>query len=106
MARTESEPVETLRDFLEWASQFDDETYVFRGVPNEKYRIQASAYHQRGLAKAQLGQYENAIVDYDEAIQLNPNDASLYQQRALMKAQLERYEEAEEDRQKSEELDS
>ena len=46
MARTESEPVETLSDFLEWASQFDDETYVFRGVPNEKYRIQASAYRR------------------------------------------------------------
>ena len=46
MGRTESEPVITLRDFLEWASQFDDGTYVFRGVPNEKYGIQASAYRR------------------------------------------------------------
>ena len=46
MARTESEPVETLSDFLEWASQFDDGTYVFRGVPNDKYGIQASAYRR------------------------------------------------------------
>ena len=46
MARTEPELVETLSDFLEWASQFDDGTYVFRGVPNDKYRIQASAYRR------------------------------------------------------------
>ena len=44
MGRTES--VETLSDFLEWASQFNDGTYVFRGVPNDKYRIQASAYRR------------------------------------------------------------
>ena len=46
MPRTESEPVETLSDFLEWASQFNDGIYVFRGVPNEKYGIQASAYRR------------------------------------------------------------
>ena len=46
MVKTESEPVEMLSDFLEWASQFDDGTYVFRGVPNEEYEIQASAYRR------------------------------------------------------------
>ena len=46
MAKTESKPVETLSDFFEWASQFDEGTYVFRGVPNDKYRIQASAYRR------------------------------------------------------------
>ena len=46
MAKTESEPVETLSDFLEWANQFDDGTYVFRGVPNDEYEIQASAYRR------------------------------------------------------------
>ena len=46
MPRTESEPVETLSDFLEWASQFTDGTYVFRGVPNDEYGIQASAYRR------------------------------------------------------------
>ena len=46
MARTESELVKTLSDFLEWARQFDDGTYVFRGVPNDRYRIQASAYRR------------------------------------------------------------
>ena len=46
MAKTESELFETLSDFLEWASQFNDGTYVFRGVPNEEYGIQASAYRR------------------------------------------------------------
>lgn len=46
MAKTESEPFETLSDFLEWASQFNDGTYVFGGVPNEEYGIQASAYRR------------------------------------------------------------
>ena len=46
MARTESESIETLSDFLEWASQFTDGTYVFRGVPNDEYEIQASAYRR------------------------------------------------------------
>ena len=46
MGRTVSKPFETLSDFLEWASQFDDGTYVFRGVPNDKYDIQASAYRR------------------------------------------------------------
>ena len=46
MERTESESVETLSDFLTWASQFDDGTYVFRGVPNDEYEIQASAYRR------------------------------------------------------------
>ena len=46
MGRTESEIIETLSDFLEWASRFDDGTYVFRGVPNDEYEIQASAYRR------------------------------------------------------------
>ena len=46
MARTESKPVETLSDFFEWARQFDDGTYIFRGVPNDEYRIQAAAYRR------------------------------------------------------------
>ena len=43
MVRKKSKPVKTLSGFLEWASQFDDGTYVFRGVPNDEYEIQVSA---------------------------------------------------------------
>ena len=38
--------VETLSEFIEWASQFKDGQYLFRGVPNEKYKIEASAYRR------------------------------------------------------------
>ena len=38
--------IETLDQFMEWARQFERGEYVFRGVPNEAYGIQASAYRR------------------------------------------------------------
>ena len=38
--------IETLNEFINWTAQFKPEDYVFRGVPNETYRIQASAYRR------------------------------------------------------------
>ena len=35
--------IKTLSGFLRWAEQFKDGQYLFRGVPNETYRIEASA---------------------------------------------------------------
>ncbi len=46
MGNIEPEVIETLSDFFQWASQFEEGAYVFRGVPNNKYRIQASAYRR------------------------------------------------------------
>ena len=43
MAEKESRHVETLSEFIEWASQFNDGQYLFRGVPDQSYEIQASA---------------------------------------------------------------
>ena len=39
-------PIKTLDKFMEWAKKFDSGEYVFRGVPNEAYGIQASAYRR------------------------------------------------------------
>lgn len=36
----------TLSGFIEWAAQFDDGQYLFRGVSNEKYKIEPSAYRR------------------------------------------------------------
>ena len=36
--------IKTLDDFMKWARKFDRGEYVFRGITNEKYGIQASAY--------------------------------------------------------------
>ena len=38
--------VETLSEFIEWASRFKDGQYLFRGVPNDNFEIKASAYHR------------------------------------------------------------
>ena len=38
--------VRTLNEFIEWAAQFNDGKYLFRGVPNDTFDIQASAYRR------------------------------------------------------------
>ena len=38
--------VETLSQFIEWAAQFSDGQYLFRGVSTENYKIEASAYRR------------------------------------------------------------
>ena len=39
-------PVETLGKFIEWAAQFSDGQYLFRGVSTESYKIEASTYRR------------------------------------------------------------
>ena len=48
----------------------------------------AEAYNNRGVAKAELGQYTAAIKDYDKAIQLKPDYAEAYLNRGSSKALL------------------
>ena len=43
MAEKESRTVSTLTEFLEWAAQFNDGQYLFRGVKNKTYAMSASA---------------------------------------------------------------
>ena len=38
--------ITTLAEFMKWARRFDPGQYVFRGVTNEDYKIQASAYRR------------------------------------------------------------
>ena len=55
--KTPEEPplIKTFDDFMKWARKFDRGAYVFRGVPNAEYGIQASAYrrpkHDRNFEK-------------------------------------------------------
>ena len=46
MPRKASKRVKTLKSFIEWVEQFNDGEYVFRGVSNEKYIIEASTYRR------------------------------------------------------------
>lgn len=46
MPKKESRRVKTLSSFMKWAEQFEHGLYLFRGIPNEKYPVQASAYRR------------------------------------------------------------
>jgi len=40
------------------------------------------AYYARGLAYANLGEYQQAIKDYNKTIELNPKDGNTYYNRS------------------------
>ena len=68
-------------------------------------RYQSAFYHTRGAAKADLGDYNGAIEDFSESIQLNPKKALYYHDRGLTKEALAQHEAAKADFAKAKELD-
>ena len=56
-----------------------------------------SAYHNRGIAYFELGQYRLAIEDFNETIRLEPNDADAYNGRGATYVELDQYQRAIED---------
>lgn len=62
--------------------------------PDKEKLISSETYVKEGLAKHKSRQPQGAIIDYNIAIQLNPNFADAYFYRGLAKHELERYEEA------------
>ena len=67
MAKKESPRFKTLSSFMKWAEQFEPGLYLFRGVSNEKYGIQASAYRrlidERDQTPANLLEINKRIID-------------------------------------------
>ena len=67
MAKKESRRVKILRSFVEWTEQFEPGLYLFRGVSNETYSIQASAYRrlidERDRTPANLLEINKRIID-------------------------------------------
>ncbi len=61
-------------------------------------------YYNRGIKKSKLGSYEEAIRDYNKAIELNPNDARAYHNRGYAKSKLGIFDEAIRDYDKAIEL--
>ena len=64
---------------------------------NEAIRLDpddAAAYNNRGNAKSNLEQYEEAIADYNQAIRLDPDYAVAYYSRAIANIALDRIETA------------
>ena len=46
MDKSEPLRISSLSEFIEWVNQLGTGNYLFRGVPNAEYRIQASAYRR------------------------------------------------------------
>lgn len=53
--------ITTLNEFMEWIRNFECGKYVFRGVPNEKYKIEASAFRRP----------KKANRDFERFLQIN-----------------------------------
>ena len=66
------------------------------GIPLPKNRL-SEAFGFRGLIKMQLSQYLASIIDFNKAIELNPENGSIYYYRYLAHSVLSQYEEAIED---------
>lgn len=67
--------IKTLNGFTKWAKQFTPEEYVFRGVPNETYGIQASAYRRLKEDARDFEKFLNINKDLiDETIRRGYNE--------------------------------
>lgn len=55
---------------------------------------EAEVYMNRGVAKSQLGEYEEALADYSKAIQLKPDYAEAYYHRGLTNTLLEKHQDS------------
>ena len=64
----------------------------------------SDVYNNRGIAKYNLGQHEEAIKDYNKVIELNPNESAAYNNRGAAKKNLGQYEDALRDCKKALEL--
>ncbi|MFP5273801.1 tetratricopeptide repeat protein, partial [Coleofasciculus sp.] len=81
----------------EYENCFEKEDYVTALELTEKLvtiRGQAEDWFKRGFCLSHLKRYEEALVSYDKAIELNPNDAPAWVIRGGVLYKLERYEEA------------
>ena len=66
----------------------------------------ARMYDRRGVTKIVLGDYEDAIADFDSAIHIKPEEARFYANRARAKEALGQQESAKSDFEKAKDLDS
>ena len=72
---------------------------------DEKEREELNYYYNRGDTFFDLGKFEDAIQDYNKAIDLNPNDESVYYNRGVAFIYLNEYEKAIENLSKAIDLD-
>ena len=70
MQKAASTLVTTVNEFIEWAAQFSQVGYLFRGVTNEEYNISASAYRRlQNIDESPEGK----VIDFERFVQINSN---------------------------------
>ena len=75
--------------------------YCLNAKPSIDYN---QAIDNRGIVKDDLKQYNEAIKDYNQAIELNPQNAEAYSNRGNVKARLKQYTAAIKDYKKAKKL--
>jgi len=60
----------------------------------QRHPSRVVAYENRGVAKDELGRHEEAIEDFNKALDLKPRSADIYVHRGISKKNLERYDDA------------
>lgn len=78
------------------ANMFPDFEGFARQHAHDKLIIKANLedYMRRAQESYQRREYEEAVKNYDKAIELNPKDATIYRRRGFARLNLDRYEEA------------
>ena len=61
--QNEDRLIKSLDDFIKWSKQFEEGHYVFRGVPNKGYKIQASAYRRPVKSEMNFEKFLNINKD-------------------------------------------
>jgi|GEM_PF-6058001 len=69
----------------------DDYTWI---IENGSYSLVYDTLVNRGRAYRSLGNYDAAFVDFDEAVELDPDEAYAYRARSYAYGQLEQFEQA------------
>jgi len=73
-----------------WKNSFTMTHYILRVTPHDSM-AHAIAYTYRARAYIALGQYQQAMEDYDQAVRTKPDCAALYNDRGFFYDQLGRY---------------
>ena len=67
-----------------------DPIKIHRGPEARQKRWKAAAYYSSGNAQGVLNRHEEAIADYDKALQINPQLAAAYYNREAARIMLQR----------------